>query len=219
MAEITKEPIIEHFKTDAYYRYLLSTSQKRSGKRSRKDAIEDDAGDLSVLMDAPTKRPRLGRGGGGRGRGGVPGRFHSTDERSHKWGAATITYSTKKDGSTVVQGTCHRLHSHPHAPGRPSTKCRQTFTVTEAHPVEDCERLIKWWIGAAHDFHRRLDHQAKRYGLDEIGDDLAIEGLQPPSDYDSTPEEVAAARAREAARKPRRVGRFRIRAKAAAPDG
>ena len=75
MAEITKEPIIEHFKTDAYYRYLLSTSEKRSGKRSRKDAIEDDAGDLSVLMDAPTKRPRLGRGGGGRGRGGVPGHF------------------------------------------------------------------------------------------------------------------------------------------------
>ena len=100
-----------------------------------------------------------------------------------------MTFSTKRDGTLTVQATCHRKHSHPPLPGKDSTVCRQTYTVTAEHSEEQCVQMLKMWIGNAHNFPNRLRHQRKKYGLDELADD--VEALKPASDYDSAPEDRA----------------------------
>ena len=108
------------------------------------------------------------------------------DERTKNWGSSLITFSTKLSGVTVVQGTCHRKCSHRNLLGKASTVCRQTYTVTDDHSEADCENLCKLFIGNAKNYNTRRQHQAKRYGLDELPDDLSLlEYMRPPSDYDS----------------------------------
>ena len=156
----------------------------------KRKAIEPDAGDLAALMDGapPAKRGRGNPKGGSRrggGRGGVQGRRHHRDERTTPWGSALLTYSTKRDGTKVVQATCHRRHAHAPLPGKPSTVCRTTYNVTANHSEEDCVRLCKMWVTKAHDYHTRLRHQGKRFSLDELDNDEELEVHKPPADYNS----------------------------------
>ena len=178
--------------------------------------------DLKRLMDdedePPAKRGR-GREGGRRGRGGslgghgAVGRTHRKDDRTMKWGPVLLTFSTKADGSEVVQATCHHKHLHPHPPGKPSTLCRQTFNVTEMHNEADCIRLLKMWVCAGKDFTTRLKHQAKRFALDELIDDLTLQAYKPDSDYDtSSDKELIADPAPVVGRR-----RLKIRARAKRP--
>ena len=138
----------------------------------------------------------------------MEGRKHKKDERTARWGSALMTFSTKRDGALTVQATCHRKHSHAPLPGKESTVCRQTYTVTAEHSEEQCVQMLKTWIGNAHNFPNRTRHQRKKYGLDEVPDD--VEALKPPSDYDSAPEDRAVA---VRARRPR----MRVRRKCADP--
>ena len=166
------------------------------------------------LLDDKPRRAR-GRGSGGThrgGGGGQVGRVRKGDDRTFPWGSSLITISVKKDGTEVVQGTCHRKHSHPHAPGKPSTSCRTTYSVTGAHSLEDCTTLVKLWISRAGFFTNRLAHQKRRYALDEVPDNL--EDNKPPSDYDAS-SEVEDGAAAAAARRPVVKPKLRLRKKAA----
>ena len=172
---------------------------KVTHKRKRQLKIEDDTTALAALMDA-AERPKRGRGRAGRG-GSHPGRgggrrgrreAKGKDERTMRWGSALITFSTRADGSSVVQGTCHRKHAHKHAPGKPSTTCRTTYNITPKHSEENCTDLVKMWLGCADRYTTRLKHQSRRFGVDEIVDN--IEELKPASEYNSDSDrEVAVA--------------------------
>ena len=207
--KITCHDVIDHFETDVHYKWLLSNGTTRKRKAREAQIEDDDDAALVALMDGDRTRGRGrggSRGGGGPGgRGGVRGRKRRVDERTMDWGAAKITFSTKKSGITVIQGTCHRKCTHKHLPGKPSTLCRQTWQVTENHSEEDCINLVKMWIGHANDYRSKQHHQAKRFGLDELVDDL--ESLKPPSGYNSEPD---GAHPKVAARP-----KFRFRRKAA----
>ena len=189
LSKITCASLVEHFESDTHYKWLLSDGRARKRVRGP-PVLLDETAELNALMDGPRRGRGRGRGGvsGGRGRGAVEGRTRGVDPRSHAWGKAYMTYSVKKDGSEVIQATCHRTHSHPHAPGKPSTVCRQTFTVSGEHTAENCLRLLKMWVGLAPDYRHRLHHQDKRYGLDELLDDETLETLRPDSDYDTSSE-------------------------------
>jgi hypothetical protein len=135
-----------------------------------------------------------------------------------RWGSALITFSTKADGSSVVQGTCHRKHAHKHAPGKPSTTCRTTYNITPEHSEENCTDLVKMWLGCADRYTTRLKHQGRRFGVDEIVDNS--EDLKPASEYNTdsyrdSDREVAVAvadpDASAVAARPRPVVRPRLR--------
>ena len=203
---------IANFETDEHYRNLLAGGPR--AKRRRLMAMQDDVADLAALLDDKPRRAR-GRGSGGThrgGGGGQVGRVRKGDDRTFPWGSSLITISVKKDGTEVVQGTCHRKHSHPHAPGKPSTSCRTTYSVTGAHSLEDCTILVKLWISRAGFFTNRLAHQKRRYALDEVPDNL--EDNKPPSDYD-TSSEVEDGAAAAPARRPVVKPKLRLRKKAA----
>ena len=185
---------VEHLATDAHYKWLLTDGKGKDPRKRTRDvpAIKDDTNALAELMDGEPY-PKRGRGrGAGRssgGRGGRSGRRGGSargrikDERTTRWGAALITYSTKENGTLVVQGTCHRTHAHPPLPGKPTTVCRTTYNVNEHHTEEQCTMLVKIWLASAGDYTTRLKHQGKRFCLEDIVED--VDAWQPDSNYNT----------------------------------
>ena len=214
---ITCSGEIEHYETDAYYKWLISNGVTKKRKRANSAVLMDDASALAALMaDAPKRVRRGGRRGiglGGAGRGAIAGRIHKKNARTTQWGPCLITITEKKGGTTSVQATCHRKHAHPPMRGRESTICRQTFNVTRAHSEADCIRLLKLWLGHAEDYTTRLKHQRKRFALDELVDDEVLEAMKPALGYDTSSEPEAAPVPVVDAALARRP-RMRIRAKA-----
>ena len=81
------------------------------------------------------------------------------------------------------------------------------------HNEADCIRLLKMWVCAGKDFTTRLKHQAKRFALDELIDDLTLQAYKPDSDYDTSSDKELIADPAPVVRRRRLKIRSRARAK------
>jgi hypothetical protein len=192
--EDVKEDEVQHLQSDEYYRCLLGKGGRRK-QRKQLSPMESSLGleDLTI-DDAPKrKKQRVSSTlaiadveGDSKSKSAKPKKTISRHkhERSHAWGAALITICQKSDGTTVVQGSCHRKCSHRNR-GKTSSSCRKTYTVSGDLSEAQCIICVKQWIVNAVDFSSRLAHRRHHPLPDQCSDPADLEILKPPADYSS----------------------------------
>ena len=218
---------ILHFKTDGYYKELMSGVEKPLSH-----GLLQLEGDVGMDMDPPAKRVKIVGGGAGvafESGGGIcdkpakkRAQKHSkvNSDKTFTWGPCLITHSTNKKGVQCYEAKCHRLVAHKNLGGKQRTTCRKRIDITAAMPEEHVLRRLKTWVAQASDYTSRLRHQRWKCTLDEALDDEQLEMLKPRDDYRSDEDGVAVAkvvRGRGRGKTARGRGRGAASSKDAAP--
>jgi hypothetical protein len=208
---------LRHLQPDEYYKHALG---KGGRKRTAALALEDDAGldGLARLLDAPAapakREPEQKKAKHDATAAGAARTIHP---KTHRWGAALLTFAEKATGKKSWQATCHRLHSHKPV-GNQKGICRKTVSVTLACPDEIALKLVKLWVARAANHPTRVQHKNLKPTQSQLPEnDEELEMMKPPEDYNSddgreVPEEVREAPAAHPARA--RRGRGQAKAKA-----